>query len=141
MVSDIVWAYEKTFTQTADDERWMSGQRTGWIQMRSSQQARKNAGILREETYLRLIQQRYDVLSDRERRVADILLLHTHDQNLEFSISSLAQAAGVSEATVTRFSRSLGFSGFREFLRFGLARSSRRRRIAPESAGTGQTNL
>ena len=83
--------------------------------MRSSQQARKNAGILREETYLRLIQQRYDALSDRERRVADILLLHTHDQNLEFSISSLAQAAGVSEATVTRFSRSLGFSGFREF--------------------------
>lgn len=56
------------------------------------------------------------ILSDlrtAERRVADYLLAHSSEV-IRFSITELAERSGVSEATVVRLSRKLGFSGFQE---------------------------
>ena len=94
--------------QAADDERKSKMTPPNSVSWQS-------VGINREEEYLRSIQQHYDALSEREQQVARVLLLNSHEENLSFSITSLAEEAGVSEATVTRFCRSLGYTGFREF--------------------------
>jgi RpiR family carbohydrate utilization transcriptional regulator len=60
-------------------------------------------------------------LSPAEARVGRAVLAHP-EQALGSSISKLASAAGVSEPTVNRFCRSLGFAGYTSF-RLCLARS------------------
>lgn len=69
--------------------------------------------LLVDDLITRLTQLRPD-LRPAEQRVADIVL-----KNIEFAIrasnSQLAQAAGVSEPTVTRFSRAMGCEGVRDF--------------------------
>lgn len=54
------------------------------------------------------------VLRPSERRVASHVLAHFDDVSA-MTIADLADAAGVSQPTVIRFSRALGFSGYREF--------------------------
>lgn len=56
----------------------------------------------------------YPTLSPAERRVAD-LLLDTPDLMVGFSATELAERAGVSKPTVTRFVSKIGLNGFREF--------------------------
>ena len=53
-------------------------------------------------------------LSRAERQVAEFLLLKPHD-SVSMPIRVLAQACGVSEPTVVRFSLSMGFDGFKAF--------------------------
>jgi RpiR family carbohydrate utilization transcriptional regulator len=53
-------------------------------------------------------------LRPSERRVADFVGRHPNDV-LTLSIAALALRAGVSQPTVARFARGLGFSGYREF--------------------------
>lgn len=60
-----------------------------------------------------------DVLRPSERRVASHVLAH-FDEVSAMTIADLAGAAGVSQPTVIRFSRALGFSGYREF-RYALS--------------------
>ena len=58
-------------------------------------------------------------LSPAERRVADWLLAHSHDVP-QMSLAALAAAAGVSDPTVLRFCRRIGYAGFKDF-KLGLA--------------------
>ncbi|HET6467559.1 MAG TPA: transcriptional regulator HexR [Geminicoccaceae bacterium] len=60
-------------------------------------------------------------LSRAEAQVGEAVLA-APDEALEWSISKLARAAGVSEPTVNRFCRSLGYAGYAAF-RLGLAQS------------------
>ena len=55
----------------------------------------------------------YNTMGKAEKRLAD-WLLENPDRLIGLSISELAEFAGVSEATVVRFSRKLGFDGYQE---------------------------
>ena len=65
------------------------------------------------------IQERYTSLRKSERVVADYLRDHAGTR-LSLSITELAQLLGISEATISRVSRALGYSGFPD-LRLSLA--------------------
>jgi hypothetical protein len=60
-------------------------------------------------------------LSRSEARVADYIL-NAPQSVLELSIEALSTAAGVSEPTVARFCKSVGFSGWKDF-KIQMARS------------------
>jgi len=57
-----------------------------------------------------------------ERKVADYVLAHP-DSSVPLGISALAEASGVSDPTVLRFCRALGYDGFQTF-KLALARAS-----------------
>lgn len=63
---------------------------------------------------LSLLHESVPVLSKSERLVAEHILKHPHGSSV-LSITELASGAGVSEATVVRFARKLGFAGFMDF--------------------------
>ena len=63
---------------------------------------------------LRRIQAQLDHLRKSERKVAE-LVLQDPSQMLPMRIADLAAAVGVSEPTVIRFCRALGFDGFQSF--------------------------
>jgi DNA-binding MurR/RpiR family transcriptional regulator len=65
----------------------------------------------------------YGLFSPAESKIAD-LLLASPDLMLGFTATELAERAGVSKPTVTRFVARLGLDGFKEFRR--LARESQR---------------
>jgi len=65
------------------------------------------------------IQERYTSLRKSERIVADYLRDHAGTR-LSLSITELAQTLGLSEATISRVSRALGYSGFPD-LKLSLA--------------------
>lgn len=58
--------------------------------------------------------EKYKSLRKSETKVADIILEHP-EAAIHFSVSELAEQAGVSDPTVIRFCRSLGFKGFQDF--------------------------
>lgn len=60
------------------------------------------------------IMEKYNSLRKSETKVADIILAHP-EAAIHFSVSELAEQAGVSDPTVIRFCRSLGFKGFQDF--------------------------
>ena len=60
-----------------------------------------------------------DELRRSERKVAEVVRT-VPEETVRLSISDLARRAGVSEPTVVRFCRALGFSGFQDF-KVGLA--------------------
>lgn len=68
------------------------------------------------------IQERYPDLRKSEKTVADYLCAHS-DSRLEMSITELANTLGVSEATVSRFTRALGYRGYSE-MKLALASES-----------------
>jgi RpiR family transcriptional regulator, carbohydrate utilization regulator len=68
----------------------------------------------RRSSCLTLIEQNYGQLQGSVRDVADTLL-RSPGEWVGKSISQLARASGVSEATVVRFVRALGYSGYRSF--------------------------
>ncbi len=63
---------------------------------------------------LAFLSERYDRLRQSERKVADTVLANA-DQVIHYSVSQLAEEAKVSDPTVIRFCRSLGFKGFQDF--------------------------
>ncbi len=65
-----------------------------------------------------IIREKYSALSTAERRVADYVLEHAAEV-APAPISETADQAEVSEATVVRFCRTLGYRGYLEF-KFGL---------------------
>ncbi|QDI90407.1 MurR/RpiR family transcriptional regulator [Salicibibacter halophilus] len=71
-------------------------------------------------TSLQTIRAHYSSLSDKEKKVADFILA-SPDKVMYFSISELAEASEVAEATVFRFSKRLGYKGFQD-LKIALAR-------------------
>jgi DNA-binding MurR/RpiR family transcriptional regulator len=76
------------------------------------------------------IQRRYAALSPVHRRIADFVLSH-EDEVVFFTTTALARELGVSEASIVRLARALGFKGFRQF-QAGL-RDYSRHRLPPVS--------
>jgi DNA-binding MurR/RpiR family transcriptional regulator len=63
---------------------------------------------------MKFITDNYAKLRKSETKVADYILEHA-DEAIHFSVSELASEASVSEPTVIRFCRGLGFKGFQDF--------------------------
>ena len=68
------------------------------------------------------IQENLNMLTDSEARVAQYVLDHSTEV-LQYSVSELAEHAGVSVATVVRFSKSAGYKGYKD-LKIHLAQGS-----------------
>ena len=77
-----------------------------------------------ESAVRKTLEAQYPLLTAQQRRAADYLLTH---QRTAFSLSvqELARAADVSEATLVRFARRLGFEGYLE-LRAALVQEAKR---------------
>ena len=67
------------------------------------------------------IEQKRANLRNSEIKVADFILANT-EKVIHFSVSELADSAGVSDPTIIRFCRSVGFKGFQDF-KISLAQS------------------
>jgi DNA-binding MurR/RpiR family transcriptional regulator len=81
--------------------------------------------MVQEKEIFSRILERYDThMTGAEQRIADHLLKNPHEC-ITFSVATLAQAAGTSEATVVRFAKTLGFAGFLDFKQELLRRASR----------------
>ena len=70
--------------------------------------------MTRPRTVLERISDEYYQLTASERKVADYVVIHQRDTQL-MSISDLAEACGVAEATVSRFCRRLKYKGYNAF--------------------------
>lgn len=68
------------------------------------------------------ITEKYHLLTRSGKKLADYIFANTHDAQY-LSISSLAENSGVSEASITRFCRGLGLSGYND-LKLELAKAS-----------------
>jgi RpiR family transcriptional regulator, carbohydrate utilization regulator len=77
---------------------------------------------------LERIQQHYGSLRPSERIVADFLRTHAGER-LDSSITQLGRQLGVSEATISRVSRALGYEGYPD-MKLSLAQSSATRATA-----------
>lgn len=71
----------------------------------------------------------YKDMGKSERRIADWLISHPGD-NLPMSISELAEKCESSEATIVRFARRLGFSGYGE-LKISVAQEQEKKIVSP----------
>lgn len=67
----------------------------------------------RQSVFVRIGSDYYD-FTPSEKRVADFIL-SSRDHAAHLSISDLAEQCGVSDATISRFCRRLGYQGFAEF--------------------------
>ncbi len=70
-------------------------------------------------SYLTSIKALYSQMGRGEKRIADWILLHPH-QIISMSINELAEVCGCGDATIVRFSRRLGLSGY-QGLKIGIA--------------------
>lgn len=109
-----------------------------------SRAARRSAGQTSEVdaggAFRDLIVKAHPDLSPQQRVVADFLLEHLDEAAL-LSLPELAERSKISEATVVRFARRLGFSGFSElrlqFLQMLHAQTKRRKHgVSSSSPGT-----
>ena len=75
----------------------------------------------------------YYQLTASERKVADYVTDHQQDTQI-MSISELAEASGVAEATITRFCRKLDYKGYNAF-KLALANNVASRRGIPFLSG------
>lgn len=66
------------------------------------------------ENPLSLVEKHYDKLSKVGKRVADYVQMHP-DKTILLSLQGLSKKCLVSDASVLRFCRSLGFSGYQDF--------------------------
>ena len=60
------------------------------------------------------IKERYDQLSEKEKKVAKYIIDH-YQQSMLLSSAELAQQSGVSNTAVVRFAKDMGYSGFIEY--------------------------
>lgn len=81
----------------------------------------------RQNIFVKIGSDYYEFTSS-EKRVADFIL-SSGDQAAHLSISDLAEKCGVSDATISRFCRRLGYQGFAEF-KLSLANAAVR--VSPE---------
>lgn len=87
-----------------------------------SHRSKKNEKNYSNDTdFIVRLQSRYLSLRKSERKIADYLQQHAN-QRLDFSITEFANLVEVSEATVSRFCRAVGFEGFQD-LKLSLATS------------------
>lgn len=76
----------------------------------------------------------YSTLNEAERRVADFVLNHP-DEARGCSVIHLSDRSGVSETTVVRFCRSIGFKGYADFKLALVAELAPQRESPPEVHG------
>lgn len=62
-----------------------------------------------------VIESVYDSLTESEKIIADFFI-RNQEEDLDFSSSHISQLIHVSEASLTRFSKKCGFTGYREFI-------------------------
>lgn len=79
----------------------------------------KNANVLDREV-LDIIKEKYEEIFSAEKKVADFIL-ENPQRTVESNVSELAKLSGVSDATIVRMCRHIGFSGYYQF-RISLAR-------------------
>lgn len=85
-----------------------------------------------QTTILHSISSSYSTLTRSAKKLADYIF-NNRSSVQYMSITSLAEAAGVSEATITRFCRTLGLAGYNELkLDLALAQAGRDEGEAPE---------
>lgn len=77
---------------------------------------------IRDISALFAIKDQYDNLSAKEKQIADFILEHPRE-SVNPSIEELAERIGISESTMVRFARKLGYSGYQRF-RIALARET-----------------
>ena len=70
--------------------------------------------MIKIENPLSLTEKHYGSLSKTEKRVADYVRLHP-DKMIVSSLQTVSEKCSVSDASVLRFCRSLGFSGYQDF--------------------------
>lgn len=80
---------------------------------------------LKQSDLLERIQERYGTLRKSERIVADFLR-NSAGRRLDSSITELGRTLGVSEATISRVSRALGYDGYSD-MKLSLAEGARSR--------------
>lgn len=80
------------------------------------------ANSIRDVSALFAIRERYDDLSAKEKQIADFILEHPRE-SVNPSIEELAERIGISESTMVRFAKKLGYSGYQRF-RIALARET-----------------
>ena len=68
------------------------------------------------------IRSRYSSLSAKEKKIADFILEYPKE-SVNPSIEELAERIGISESTMVRFAKKLGYSGYQRF-RIALARET-----------------
>lgn len=66
------------------------------------------------QSVIPIIESMYEELTHVEKNIADYFINHVKDENL--SSKAVSQRLFVSEASLSRFSQKLGFSGYRQFL-------------------------
>lgn len=62
-----------------------------------------------------IIESVYDTFTNSEKTVADYFI-HNMEEDEDFSASNISKKLHVSEASLTRFSKKCGYSGYREFI-------------------------
>ena len=68
------------------------------------------------------IQSKMKVLTGSEKKVAEYVLKN-YMRVLDFTVTELAEKAGVSDATVVRFCRSVGYTGYQD-MKINLAQDA-----------------
>ena len=93
----------------------------------------EDAGVGKSEEFGELVRRSGDVLTRGQRRVADYIVRHFDECAFQTS-ADIGKKAGVSEATVFRFSTTLGFKRFsrlQKFIRSGLVQRRIQRAAKP----------
>lgn len=67
----------------------------------------------RQRSIIPMIDVNYKQFSPAEKKVADFFI--ANDEDVDMSASAMAERLFVSEATLSRFAKKSGFSGYREF--------------------------
>lgn len=89
-----------------------------------------------EQSFWDMLRTKRDSLTKSGIIVADYLMQHAEDAQY-LSISSLAKACGVAEATIFRFCRALGFDGYNE-MKIALAKATATAMAGLAQAGAGR---
>lgn len=70
--------------------------------------------VMNNQTYTEIIKLNYNSLSKSEKKIADFVLA-TGNKVSEMTLSELARATELSEPSVVRFTKAIGFKGYSEF--------------------------
>lgn len=91
------------------------------------------------ETYLtKIIKQHYDILSDTEKKVADYFL-EIGNNAVAKTIANISDDISVSQATIFKFVKKLGFNGFQDF-KISIAKNANSSVIDPSIIGYTDIN-
>ena len=85
-----------------------------------------------------LIEEKYGDMRSSEKQAADYVLAHM-DKVRELSLEKLAANSGVSQPTIVRMTKALGFKGYKEF-RYAVVEQLAGKRTAGQILCTGITS-